>query len=448
MKSIIISIILTTITAGIFAQPMSMEQCIEYAISNNLSHKNRTIEAAISKEQHRQSKRDLLPGIAGGSSATKQFGRSIDPTTNSFVNDQFFSANFYIDSQLELFRGFRNINSIKFQKLQHLISCENMKQSELDLSFEIMSLYYDAQYYNLLQRIVKEQVELSIRNTEKTKKQIELGLQAESDLLEIKAQQATETHHWVQIKIQYEQAVLKLKNMMNYPTAERLEIQEDIPTPNISISMNVDSIFGIAQTHIPSQLAAEYTAKASRKMVAIKRGALSPSLILGAGLYTNFADSQLERIFPDDANNSAMRTTPFADQWSQNMSKSIYVSLQIPIFGRWSNQSQVKIARMEYAIARNNLHDQQNKLYRQITDDVHQHNALLKEFALLKVKQDAHREAYTIAEKKLEKGLISIIEFYTAKNQLAEAEAEFIRTSMLLKINEHTINLYLGKKIY
>ncbi len=188
---------LSMLTAILTAQAMDLNQCIRYALENNLAYANKNIESTIAKEQYRQSKRDFLPSLNAGSSANKRYGRSIDPTTNTFVNQDFFSTSFYLDSQLDLFRGFTRLNTSKFQKIHYLISRENIKQQEMEIAFAVMNRYYDLLYFRNLQNIVQKQVELTILNLQKTQKLIELGLKAESDLLKIKTQQATESHNLI-----------------------------------------------------------------------------------------------------------------------------------------------------------------------------------------------------------------------------------------------------------
>lgn len=430
-----------------YAQDMSLDQCIRYALENNLAYENKNIEASIAQEQHVQSKRNFLPSIGLGSSANKRYGRSIDPTTNTFINQDFFSTNFYLESQLDLFQGFTRLNAMKYQKLQSLISRENVKQQEMDIVFAVMNKYYDVLYFSNLKNIVKEQVELTSLNLKKTQKLIDLGLKAESDLLEMKAQEASEAHNMVLAQNQHDQALLALKNLMNYPAEKDLLLQtEEIIVPPDS-NLSPDDVYARAQGYMPSVQRANLDAEAAQKQFDIARGNLLPRLSLGAGAYTNYADSRKEHIDLNDPN-SALRTVPFQDQWAQNMSKSIYLSLQIPIFNRWSGMSRVKQARLERTMARNRQQEEQQKLFQLINEDIQQLNSLQKEHDLLLTKKDALQEAYVIAEKKLEQGLIGVIEFYTAKNQLAQAQSDWMRTLLQLKIKEQTIRFYMGEKVY
>ncbi len=430
------------------AQTMDLSQCIRYALDHNLALANKIIETEVSNEQYRQAQRNLLPVVSTGTTAYKQYGRSIDPTTNTFVNEDFFSTNFYLDSQIELFKGFSRINTIKFSKLQYLISNEKARQNEIDLAFAIMNRYYDVIYYKGLIDIVKEQVSLSELNTKKTLKQIELGLQAESDLLEIKAQLASEMHQLVQAVNQYEMALLSLKHLMNFPKNNELEIN----TANIQLlnALNtvVDTVYNAALLTMPSARIADMDVAASQKSLSLARSELFPRLVAGGGINTNFADSRLKRLFPNDPTNTAMHIIPFEEQWRQNMSQSLYVSLQIPLFERWDRMSQVKKAKLERQMAINHQQEEQQALYQQIVEDMQRLESFTKEFEQLNAKTEALAAAFSIAEKKLEEGLINVIEFYTAKNQLAQAEADRMRTLLQLQLTENTIRFYMGEKIY
>lgn len=444
----ILLLTLFSLLAPALAQNMSLSQCIQYALEHNLSYANKSIEASIRQEQYQQSKRNFLPYIGAGSSANKQYGYSIDPTTNAFVNEDFFSTNFFVESQLELFRGFARINNMRYQRVQHQISQENLNQREMEIAFEVMNTYYEILYLSELNETVREQVELTALNVQKTLRLIELGLKAESDLLEMKAQEASELHHLAQVQNQHQMALLTLKNLMFYPPNNELHIEPEPMLEEGNSLSDPNSVYSAALQHMPLVIIAGLDVEATQRNLAMARAELSPRLTVGGGINTNFADARMERVDPNNPNNLALRTIPFADQWKQNMSQGVYLSLQIPIFNRWNSMSTIMRAKLEKQLAVNRQLEAQQQLHQQINEDMQQLQSLIKELELLKAKRNALGEAYTIAEKKLEKGLISTMEFYTAKNQLAQAEADHKRTLMQLRVKGNTIKFYLGEKIY
>ncbi|HOG20051.1 MAG TPA: TolC family protein [Salinivirgaceae bacterium] len=447
MRHIIIILLFLSATIITTAQKTTLNQCIQYALENNLAFANKNIEADIAKEQLSQQRREFLPSLNVGGSANKLFGRSIDPTTNSFVNQDFFSMNFYLDSDIQLFRSFTRVNTVKFLKLQYLISNENIKQQEMEIVFAVMNKYYDVLYFANLQKIVQEQVELTNLNLQKTEKLVQLGLKSDSDLMEMKAQEASELHNLILAQSQHEQAMLALKNLMNYPYDETLSIEDEENIDVTDTLFSSEEIYASALGYMPSVQCANLYFEVAQKQLNIARGNLLPRLSMGAGVYSNYADSRQEYTIPGDIN-SELRAVPLRDQLSQNMAKSIYLSLSIPIFNRWSGMSRVKQAKLERTMAQNRQQEEQQKLFQLINEDIQQLNALQKEFALLSTKKDVMQQAYTIAEKKLEQGIVGVIEFYTAKNQLAQAQSDWMRTRLQLKIKEQTIRFYTGEKVY
>lgn len=431
-----------------FSQEMHLTDCIKYAIENNLSLSTAKINAQIAKENYRQAKRNMLPIIESGISGGQLFGKSIDPNTNSYVDEgSILSSNMYLTTQLNIFEGFTRQNTIRYNKLQHLMSTEEVKQSQMEIAFKVMNSYYDVLYYTELLRITDEQVKLTRMNLKNTEKLIEIGLKAASDLLEMQAQEVSEIHNRILTKNKREKAMLVLKKLMNFPVNERLELVEETANVLVQKIPEADSIYEIAHTHMPLVKKSQLNVKASRRNLAIERGQLYPTLSFGGNISSNYADSWKRQINPDDKN-SGYKTVSFNEQISENISKRIFLRLNIPIFARWASRSAIKTAKYKLEIARNDLENTEHTLRQEIAEDCQQLQALSEEQKQLEIKQKAMEAAYHVAEKKLEQGLLNVMDFYTAKNQLANAETELLRTRMQRLIKAKTMDFYLGKAIY
>ena len=168
---------------------------------------------------------------------------------------------------------------------------------------------------------------------------------------EMKAQQAGDQHNLLVARNQYDQALLALKNLMNFPPDEELSVSNEDLDVSADLIPIPELIYNTALQHMPSIKQADFNADAAQKQLSIARGELLPRLSLGAGIYTNYADSRREYLNPGNPENSATRTVPFKNQWEQNMAQSIYLSLQIPIFNKWNGMTQVKRAHLQRTIA-------------------------------------------------------------------------------------------------
>ena len=185
---------------SIAQQNWNLNQCILYAIENNINLKEYEILDQLSKEDLNQSKRDLLPGISASTNAGMNYGRSIDPNTNRYITTQFFNNSYNFGTSIAVFDGFRLQNQIKYQKFRKQISEYNQLNAIDDLAFSVMTSYFDVIYYEGMLEIAKEQVETSKLNLKTVERQAEVGLKAKSDLLEMRANLEREELNRIQIE--------------------------------------------------------------------------------------------------------------------------------------------------------------------------------------------------------------------------------------------------------
>jgi outer membrane protein len=66
----------------------SLRQCIESGISNNLVVRQSGLQVETSEINWKQAKLNLLPDLNGSVGHGINQGRSIDPFTNSYINQQ------------------------------------------------------------------------------------------------------------------------------------------------------------------------------------------------------------------------------------------------------------------------------------------------------------------------------------------------------------------------
>ena len=84
-------IILIFFSTSIYAQSnkyleLSLEECIEIALENNLQLKRSIINERLQKVGYNQSILQQTPTLNVFSNYGNNYGRSIDPTTNTFIN--------------------------------------------------------------------------------------------------------------------------------------------------------------------------------------------------------------------------------------------------------------------------------------------------------------------------------------------------------------------------
>ena len=420
----------------------TLEECVSYALEHNLQLNDFKYTTQADRETYRQSIRDLLPRVSGSTDYVINFGRSTDPFTNDVITTDFFSNRYSLESSIDLFRGFQKLNTIKTSKLLYKATQEETLQQKYLLAFRVMQAFYDIQFFEGLVAISKEQLAVSQSNYDLVKKQIELGLKAGADLYEAESLLLTDKLNLTQSENQLNAAKLKLVQEMNLEDVTDITIQQNLPkdlNSDDALTIQSDSIFGQAKSFMPILKAQELRAKAAKKQVAAARGGLFPSLSLFTGVGTGY--------FETTRDNMGV-TVPFRDQFRDNTFQYIGVSLNIPISNAWSARSRVKQQKIERLRAENNLDIQEQEVFQAIQTLVQEHNALQVEYEQSTQKMEAQNLAFTIAQKRYEKGLINALDLFTAKNLFASAQNENLQVRLRSEINKSTLDFYRGLPVF
>lgn len=439
----IATLLVCSIWGSIIAQETwTLDECVTYALEHNLQLNDFEYTNQGNRETYRQSVRNLLPSVNASSSYLISYGRAEDPNTGTFVNQDFYSNNYSLESSIDLFQGFQKINSIKASKFLFKATQEEVLQQKYLLAFRVMQAFYDIQFFEGLVEISKEQLIVSQSNYNLVEKQVELGLKAGADLYEAESLLLTDKLNVTQSNNQLAAAKLTLIQEMNLENTSEIAIQKDLQeeVSNFeSEEMKSDSIYTEARAFLPMIKAQELRAKAAKKQVAVSRGRLYPSLSFFAGIGTGYFETTRDTLG---------NTLPFREQFRDNTSQYIGVNLNVPISNGWSARSRVKQSKIEKLRAENNLKTQEQELFQAIQQLVQDYNSLEVELVQSNQKMEAQNLAFTIAQKRYEKGLINALELFTAKNLYASAQNENLQVKLRSEINKSTLDFYRGLPVF
>lgn len=396
IKHILFLVLLVSLPSSA-QQSWSLDECISYAVTHNLELKNQEYTVASSKETHKQAVRNLLPSINGSASYDIRYGRSVDPNNNNIIDTDFFSNNYNLNSSLDIFRGFQRINSIKATKYIYKAVQEDAEQQKYLLAFRVMSAFYDIRFFQGALKIAKEQVSISDTNYAFVKKQLELGLIAQADMYEAESVLLTDKLAVTQAENQLAAAKLNLIQEMNLENVSTITLKADALNLKkvADTTLQTNTVYSKAQTFLPSIKAGQLKVKAAQKQVAIAKGGLYPSLSLFAGYGTGYYETNV-----DDITNEIIS---FKNQIRDNASRSIGLSMNIPISNKWSGRSEIKQQKIALQQAENNLKIQEQELYKLIQQLVQEKNALEVENLQSLKKLKAQELSFSIAQKKYEK---------------------------------------------
>lgn len=411
----------------------TLEDCITYAVTNNIGLQRQRLQTDISEVNLTKSKMDVLPSLNLGSDASVQFGRSVDPGTNLYTFSQNFRNGYDISSNLTIFNGFAVMNTISANKFMHKAGLETEKITRNTLIVDIMGQYYLVLYTKGLENASKMQLEISEKQLFRVKKMVETGKEAVSKEYELESRVSADRLSYTVAQNSASQALTTLKQMLQLAPGTGFDIL--MPDFNLmlipDLNYNTDSIYNIASQTLPRLRAIEYELKASRKQVAAARGRLAPSLSAGGSLYTGY--------YTAIGDTSA---ASFSNQLDNNFGQGVYASLNIPIFNNYTTGRNIKMAKINQKDKELRLELEKNNLYTEIENACLNYNRGKHEFSAATANYEFNKKSFSAVEKKFEAGLVDVTDYSAAKSTLFSAETEALRTKLQLLIRSLTIEFY------
>ena len=424
-----------TVSAG-GQTTMTLKECMAYAISN--STKTRIQQAAIGDA--RIDRRDaalalFTPQITVQTYAYYNFGRSIDPQTNTYFNTTSFHNNYGVSAGYDLFDGFRAVNNYRISKTGMLIADSQQKQVEADICLAVMEAYYNVVYYKRLSDVYEEQVATAEQALAKARRQEELGQKGHADVIQLEADLADRQYEFTNTYNMYCDQKMVLEDLMFWPMDEELDIVTDCIS--FADAQDVDngspeSIVNFALEHNPGIQIATWQQLNSKRALSTAKWQLLPSIGIYAGWSTSYYTYQ------------GSTTNPFPDQFKNNGGEYVEVSLQIPIWNRMSKHS--AISRRQHALdkATAELDQKHRDVESEVRRAIQDRDGSATAYLQAQHKAEVQAEAYSLNLKKLEQGLISPLEFQTATNNFLKAQADEMNSLFKYLIKQAVVKYYSG----
>lgn len=411
---------------------MTLHDCMEYAVSN--STKMRIQQAAIGDAQidRRDAALTLFtPQISAQTYAYYNFGRSIDPQTNTYFNTTSFHNNYGVSAGYDLFDGFKAVNNYKISKTGMLIADSQEKQVEADICLAVMEAYYNVVYCKRLCDVYEEQVAVAGQALAKAKRQEELGQKGHADVIQMEADLADRQYDLTNTYNMYESQRMTLADLMFWPVDEELVIDTSMPVWQVE-PVSTSSVVDFALEHNPAvQIASWKELNAKRELNTAKWQTL-PSVGLYAGWSTSYYTYQ------------GSQTAAFQDQFRNNGGEYVEVSVSIPIFNRLSRLSTISRKRHALQKATAELDQKKRDVESEVRRAVQDRDGAATAYQQAQRKAEVQAEAYMLNLKKLEQGLISPLEFQTANNNYLKAQADEMNSLFKYLIKHAVVRYYNG----
>lgn len=459
----------------------SLEECIEYALDNNLSVKQSEYTVSDNEVQLTQSKGGMYPTANMGGGYTNLWGRSIDPTTNRFTNQRIQSLGLQLSANYTLYGGSQNRYAVKQNRLNLVSANYDLEKAKNDIMLNTTLEFLTVVLNNELLENAQLQLEITKAQLETTSKQVEVGALPLSSELDLIAQVESNEVQLINAENNLRIAYLRLKQLLLLPADTPFEIEiPDVDRINIDQEpVTANSVYAEAQKIMPEIKSVDTQVESAEVGVKIARGGMDPRLSLAGNMYSNYSSAaDRERFLADPDGGSIEVPTqigyainpidqsqipvfsdidvpngefvdnyPLGTQLQDNWSYSVSLNLYIPIFNGLQSRSQhqrAKIYSEQTRIlaqqTRQNLRQTIELAYTDAQAAAKTYNASIRQVESL-------TESFRAAEKSYNLGAMNIYDYQVSSNNLFMARSDLLRAKYNYIFTTKVLDFYLGKPL-
>ena len=419
----------------------SLERCIIYALENNIQIKQQELDTRVKENALLQAKIDLLPSLNGSYSQSYSNGRTLDPTTYTFTENQTnVSGNIGASSQLDVFSGLQKINTIQQNQFDLKASLKDLEKLKNDISLNIAASYLQILLNTELMTAATSQYDVSLQQVERTEKLVVSGSLPRASLLEIQAQAAADELKVVNAQNSIDLSYLTLVQLLELESTKNFEIEIPVIelTDTNDIITDLDQIYEVSQGILPQIKSAEYKLRSAQKFLCVAKSGYSPRISVTGNIGSLYSDAR--ELIPGV-------TYPTRDQLSDNFSKSLSFTINVPIFNGWYVNNSVSNAKISIQNYRYNLEYSKNLLYKEIQQAYADARAALKKYKASEKALVAMEESFKYTTQRFEVGLVNTVDYNTASNQLAITRSDLLQSKYEYIFKIKILDFYQGKPL-
>ena len=449
----------------------TLKECIEIALQNNLTVKRSALGLRGADITLDQSRYTMLPSLNVSGSGGANFGRSIDPTTNLFIDQQINNANANANASLLLFNAFRVMNTIK-QSVNDKAAAENdLAKAKNDVILSVITFYTSVIFNQELLQNAQFQLKTTQQQLERTKKLEQAGSVPLGNVLDLEAQNATNELNLIQRENNYNLSLLQLKQSLQLPASTQMEVEiPELSVEDLSLDQTTEQIYDIAKQNLPEIKAAVFRTESANFALKAARGSLYPRLNLNASAFTNYSSAaklfqngvvdpspvigylgndqtQVVRSFRPTTIGGEVVEKPFSNQISDNIAQSVSIGLTIPVFNAFNARANVLRNKVTKEQAFINLTDVENRLRQAIETAHNDATAAAKTYASSAKAVKAREEAFRMTKQRYDAGASNYVDYQVSENNLFQAKSDQVRAKYDLIFKKKVLDFYQGKPI-
>ena len=419
------------------ARQWTLQDCIQYALQNNITLQKSRVQRLSALEDVKQSQAALLPTLSASTSQNVSYNPW--PETGSYmiagdkvqtnVDKVYYNGTYSIMSNWTVWNGNRNRNQVKLNKVTATQAALDSATTANSIQEQITQLFVQILYCKDAIEVSKATLETSRKNEERGQEFVKVGSMSKADLAQLTAQRAQDEYAVVQAESNLRDFKRQLKQLLQITDQEEFDVTADMPTDEAALQAipGVTNVYEAALGIRPEIKNAQLGIESSDLQIKIAKAQKLPTIGVNAGVSTN---------------TTSMNSNNWGTQLKNNFTLGGGLSVSIPLFDNRSTKTAVNKARLAKQTYELDLKDKQTTLYSTIENYWLQAVNNQAQFKSAQVSTQSAQESYELLSEQFQQNLKNTIELMNGKDALLKAQLSELQAKYLAILNIHMLKFY------
>ena len=403
----------------------TLDECINYAMENNLTLKLSKLKQRSAQEDVMQSKAALFPTL----SANTNQGVGYSPFDNTAADKAYYNGSYGVNAQWTVWNGGQNTNTIKQNKLTEEQAGLSTDVTANSLQEQITKLYVQILYMSEAIEVNRQSLETSKKNEERGQQMVEVGKMSKADLAQLSAQRASSEYSIVESETQLAKYKLQLKQALDLDAGTVFDVA--IPSTSDQQALadipSLVSVFDAAMAQRPEIKNALLGIESSNLQMKIAKAGAQPTVTVNGGLGTS---------------TNSMSSLAWGTQMKNNFDLTASVAINVPIFDARRTKTSVNKARIAQEQAHINYDNEEHELYCTVEelwlDAINNQQKFRSALATV----ESEQESYNLLSEQFNLGLKNIVELLTGKDKLLTAQQNKLQSKYTTILSQQLLKFY------
>lgn len=416
-------------TATAAAQPKvwSLQDCLDYAVENNIQLKQSRNTYLSGMEDTEQAKAAIFPSLSASSSQ----GVTASPYAEN--GSARYTGSYGLNADVTLFSGGKLQNSIKMQKVQNSIDSLSVESSANDIRIAIIQAYMQCLYAQDAVTVQESTAEVSKAQRDRAQEMLKNGSIGKVELAQLESQLYGDQYQVTVAKANLDSYKLQLKQLLELDITDEMELSgTDASEDNVlKLIPAKTEVYANALQTMPEVKSSQLSITSAELAKKQAQAGYFPTIGLSAGIGTS---------------NYSGTGNSFTKQIQDNLSTNIGVTLSIPIFSRRQNKTAVNKAEISLENSKLSQQSTEKSILKKVESSYLDAVSAQSQYISAKEKEKYAQQSYDLTDQQFSLGMKNTVELVTAKNDLLSAEQSLLQAKYMALLNLQVLDVYQGIK--